>query len=73
MKNSCPQKYSIRVLSTYEANTLSIALLDLMHVHIEHLKVERFFPELRGTQANIYLQNENFLHTVGFKLGTLHL
>ena len=43
MKNSCPQWDSNPVPSAYEANSLSIALLDL--ISIEHLKVERVLLE----------------------------
>ena len=43
MKNSCPQWDSNLVPSVYEANLLSIGLLDL--ISVEHLIVDRILPE----------------------------
>ena len=44
MKIFCTQWDSNWVPYTYEAKALSIALLDLIHVHIEHLKVDHILP-----------------------------
>ena len=52
MKNSCPQWDSKPVPTVYEANLLSIALLDL--ISIDHLKVDHVFPECA---IKIYLDN----------------
>ena len=41
MKNSCPQWDSNLGPSAYEANTLSVELLELMN--IDHLKVTTFY------------------------------
>ena len=43
MNKSCPQQNSDTVPSVYEANALTIALLELMYV--EHLKLDRVLPE----------------------------
>ena len=43
MKNSYPQWDSNPVLSGYETNLLSVALLD--QISIEHLDIGRVFPE----------------------------
>ena len=41
MKNSCPQWYSNPGPSAYEANALSVELLEL--INIDHLKVTSFY------------------------------
>ena len=43
MKNSCPQWDSNLIPSVYEANLLSIGLLDL--ISVKHLIVDRILPE----------------------------
>ena len=60
MKNACPQWNSNSGPSAYEANALSVKLLEL--IHIDHLKVTTFYlsvllivvPVQRGRSSKMF-------------------